>query len=174
MKTFPGNHICWSVRHVALVESLTFPGFPQKRSPCMQQMSCLKSTDASWSLWLAVNRPPMDHCGRFASNNEYYRCQQITTNSERQQKPNNINKCVRLPTYADNVALPATAATIYCMVHSKLKVQNSSTFQRTFKDPNCFFQAPKLSTKSHTLDADIKNLDCNVTLKCTVLYSPIP
>jgi len=121
VKTFPGNHIRWSVRHVALVESLTFPGFPQKRSPCMQQMSCLKSTDASWSLWLAVNRPPMDHCGRFASNNEYYRCQQITTNSERQRKPNNINKCVQLRTYADNVALPATAAAIYCRVHSKLK-----------------------------------------------------
>ena len=54
-------------------------------------------------------------------------------------------------------------------VRSKLKVQNS----RTFKDPNCIFQAPKLSTKSHILDADIQNLDCNVTLKCTVLYSPI-
>jgi len=35
-------------------------------------------------------------------------------------------------------------------------------------------QAPKLLTKSHILDADIQNLDCNVTLKCTVLYSPIP
>ena len=137
----------------------------------MQQMSCLKSTDASWSLWLAVNRPPMDHCGRFASNNEYYRCQQITTNSE-QRKPNNINKCVQLPTYADNVALPATAAAIYCRVHSKLRVQNSSTFQRTFKDPNCFFQAPKLSTKSHTLDADIQNLDCN-EVYCTVLTNTV-
>ena len=47
-------------------------------------------------------------------------------------------------------------------------------FSRTFKDPNCIFQAPKLSTKSHILDADIQNLDCNVTLKCTVLHSPIP
>ena len=46
-------------------------------------------------------------------------------------------------------------------------------FSRTFKDPNCIFQAPKLSTKSHILDADVQNLDCNVTLKCTVLYSPI-
>jgi len=51
-------------------------------------------------------------------------------------------------------------------VHSKLKEQNSSTFQ----GPNFIFQAPKLSTKSHILDADIQNLDCNVTLKCTVLY----
>ena len=59
-------------------------------------------------------------------------------------------------------------------VRSKLKVQNSSTFQGLFKDPNCIFQAPKLSTKSHILEADIQNLDCNVTLKCTVLYSPIP
>ena len=46
--------------------------------------------------------------------------------------------------------------------------------QALFKDPNCIFQAPKLSTKSHILDADIQNLDCYVTLKCTVLYSPIP
>jgi len=44
-------------------------------------------------------------------------------------------------------------------VRSKLKVQNSSTF----KDPNCIFQAPKLSTKSHILDVDIQNLDYNVT-----------
>jgi len=43
-----------------------------------------------------------------------------------------------------------------------------------FKDPNYIFQAPKLSTKSHILDMDIQNLDCNVTLKCTILYSPIP
>jgi len=50
-------------------------------------------------------------------------------------------------------------------VRSKLKVQNSSTFQRLSKDPICIFQAPKLSTKSHILDADIQNLDCNVTLK---------
>jgi len=56
-------------------------------------------------------------------------------------------------------------------VRSKLKVQNSSTFQ----GPKLrFFQAPKLSTKSHILDTDIQNLDCNVTLKCTVLCSPIP
>jgi len=41
-------------------------------------------------------------------------------------------------------------------------------FSRTFKDPNCIFQAPKLSTIRHILDADIQNLDCNVTLKCTV------
>ena len=54
-------------------------------------------------------------------------------------------------------------------VHSKLKVQNSNTFQGLFKDPNCIFQAPKLPTKSHILDAGIQNLDCNVTLKCTVL-----
>jgi len=32
--------------------------------------------------------------------------------------------------------------------------------QALFKD----FQAPKLSTKSHILVADIQNLDCNVTL----------
>ena len=44
--------------------------------------------------------------------------------------------------------------------------------QALFKDPNCIFQAPKLSTKSHILEADIQNLDCNVTPKCTVLYSP--
>ena len=55
-------------------------------------------------------------------------------------------------------------------VRSKLKIQNSTTFQGLFKDPYCFFQAPKLSTKSHILDADIQNLDCNVTLKCTALY----
>ena len=54
-------------------------------------------------------------------------------------------------------------------VHSKLKVQNSNTFQGLFKDPNCIFQAPKLPTKSYILDAGIQNLDSNVTLKCTVL-----
>ena len=48
-------------------------------------------------------------------------------------------------------------------VCSKLKVQNSST-SKTFKDPNYIFQAPKLSTKIHILDADIQNLRCNVTL----------
>ena len=36
--------------------------------------------------------------------------------------------------------------------------------QALFKDPNCIFKAPKLSTKSHILVADIQNLDCNVTL----------
>ena len=55
-----------------------------------------------------------------------------------------------------------------CRVHSKLKVQNS----RTFKDPNCIFQAPKLWTKSHILDADIQNLDCNVTLKWNQILFP--
>ena len=54
------------------------------------------------------------------------------------------------------------------VANSKYKIQ------ALFKDPNCIFQAPKLSTKSHILEADIENLDCNVTLKCTVLYSPIP
>jgi len=53
-------------------------------------------------------------------------------------------------------------------VRSKLKVQNK--IQALFKDPNCIFQAQKLLTKSHILDEDIQNLDCNVTLKCTVLY----
>jgi len=54
-------------------------------------------------------------------------------------------------------------------------VENSRyKIQALFEDPNGIFQAPKLSTKSHILDADIQNLDCNVTLKCTVLYSPIP
>jgi len=48
-------------------------------------------------------------------------------------------------------------------VCSKLEVQNSST-SKTFKDPNYIFQAPKLSTKIHILDADIQNLCCNVTL----------
>jgi len=116
----------------------------------------------------------MDHCGRFASNNEYYRCQQITTNSERQRRPNNINKCVQLPTYADNVALPATAAAIYCRVHSKLKVQNSSTFQRTFKDPNCFFQAPKLSTKPYPRRGHSKfRLQCDTEVYCTVLTNTV-
>ena len=53
-------------------------------------------------------------------------------------------------------------------VRSKLNVQNS----RTFKDPICIFQAPKLSTKSHILDADIHNLDCNVTLKWNQILFP--
>jgi len=48
------------------------------------------------------------------------------------------------------------------VANSKYKIQ------ALFKDPNCIFQAPKLSTKSHILDLDIQNLDCNVTLKCTV------
>ena len=42
-----------------------------------------------------------------------------------------------------------------------------------FKDPNCIFQAPKLSTKSHVLDADIQNLDCNEILKCTEFTNTI-
>ena len=46
-------------------------------------------------------------------------------------------------------------------VRSKLKVQNS----RTFNNPDYIFQATKLSTKNHILDADIQNLDCNVTIK---------
>jgi len=46
---------------------------------------------------------------------------------------------------------------------------------KDFQGPKLhFFQAQKLSTKSHILDMDIQNLDCNATLKCTVLYSPIP
>ena len=53
-------------------------------------------------------------------------------------------------------------------VRSKLNVQNS----RAFKDPNCIFQAPKLSTKSHILDADIHNLDCSVTLKWNQILFP--
>ena len=61
-------------------------------------------------------------------------------------------------------------------VRSKLDVQNSGTFQRLFKDPNCIFQTPKLSTKSHILDADIQNLDRNVTLVICiqVLASKLP
>jgi len=53
-------------------------------------------------------------------------------------------------------------------VRSKLNVQNS----RAFKDTNCIFQAPKLSTKSHILDADIHNLDCSVTLKWNQILFP--
>jgi len=52
-------------------------------------------------------------------------------------------------------------------VRSKLKIQNSRT-------QIAFFKHQKLSTKSHILDADIQNLGCTVTLKCTVLYSAIP
>ena len=48
------------------------------------------------------------------------------------------------------------------VANSKYKFKYIS---RTFKHPNCIFQAPKLSTKSHILDADIQNLDCNLTLK---------
>ena len=54
------------------------------------------------------------------------------------------------------------------VANSKYKIQ------ALLKDPNSIFQAPKLSTKSHILDMDVQNSDCNVTLKCTVLYSPIP
>ena len=54
------------------------------------------------------------------------------------------------------------------VANSKYKIQ------ALFEDQNCIFQAPKLLTKSHILDAYIQNSDCNVTLKYTVLYSPIP
>jgi len=40
------------------------------------------------------------------------------------------------------------------VANSKYKIQ------ALFKDPNCIFQALKLSTKSHILDTDIQNLDC--------------
>ena len=79
--------------------------------------------------------------------------------------------CLRLAAMSSSLSL---CATMTSRVRSKLKVQNSGTFQRLLKNPNCIFQAPKLSTKSHILDADIQNLDCNVTLKCTALYSTIP
>jgi len=51
------------------------------------------------------------------------------------------------------------------VANSKYKIQ---ALFKDFQGPK--LQAPKLSTKSHILDADIQNLDCNVsvTLKCTV------
>ena len=72
------------------------------------------------------------------------------------------------------VRRPSVCLSVPSMNSSQGSKQTQSTkfkhFSRTFKDPNCIFQAPKLSTKSHILDADIQNLDCNVTLKCTVAY----
>ena len=51
------------------------------------------------------------------------------------------------------------------VANSKYKIQ------ALFKGPNCIFQAPKLSTESHILDADIQNLDCKycfqVLVTCT-------
>jgi len=44
------------------------------------------------------------------------------------------------------------------VANSKYKIQ------ALFKDPNCIFQPPPLSTKSHILDAAIQNLDCSVTM----------
>jgi len=58
-----------------------------------------------------------------------------------------------------------TALTAGFIANSKYKIPKFKHFSRTFKDQNCIFQAPKLSTKSDILDADIQNLDCNVTLK---------
>jgi len=55
-------------------------------------------------------------------------------------------------------------------IHSKLKAQNSRTFQGLSRTQICLFQEPKLSTKSHILDMVLQNLECNVTQKCTVLY----
>ena len=52
------------------------------------------------------------------------------------------------------------------VANSKYKIQ------ALFKEPNCIFQAPKLSTKSHILDADIQNLDCNLTLMFKFCQSP--
>ena len=115
----------------------------------------------------------MDHCGRFASNNEYYRCQQITTNSERQ--PNNINKCVQLPTYADNVALPATAAAIYCRVHSKLKSTKFKHFSKNFQGPKLLFSSTKIiHKKPYPRRGHSKfRLQCDTEVYCTVLTNTV-
>ena len=57
------------------------------------------------------------------------------------------------------------------VANSKNKIQ--ALFE-AFQGPKLHFHAPKLSTKSYILEVDIQNLDSNVTLKCTVLYSAIP
>jgi len=52
-------------------------------------------------------------------------------------------------------------------VHSILKAENS----RTFKDLNSQFPSTKIIHKSHyILDEELQNLDCNVSLRCTILY----
>ena len=48
------------------------------------------------------------------------------------------------------------------VANSKYKIQ------ALFKGPNCIFQAPKLSTESHILDADIQNLDCKYCFQVLV------
>jgi len=58
------------------------------------------------------------------------------------------------------------------VANSKYKIQ--ALFRDFSRTQLAFFQAPKLPTKSHILDGDIQNFNYNVTLKCTVLYSPIP
>jgi len=58
-------------------------------------------------------------------------------------------------------------------VRSKLKVQNSSTFQG-LSGPKLHFSSTKIIDKKPYPRRGHSNLDCNVTLKCTVLYSPIP
>jgi len=71
---------------------------------------------------------------------------------------------------AHNVRLPGFAA------NSKYKIQ---ALFKDFKDPNCIFQAPKLSAKRHILDVDIQNLDCNILhlcdteVYCTVLTNTV-
>jgi len=54
------------------------------------------------------------------------------------------------------------------VANSKYKIQ------ALFKDPNCIFQAPKSSTKSHILDADSKFwLQCDTEVYCTVLTNTV-
>ena len=49
-------------------------------------------------------------------------------------------------------------------IHSGFIANSKYKIQALYKDQNCIFQAPKLSTKNH-IHADVQNLDCNVTLK---------
>jgi len=55
------------------------------------------------------------------------------------------------------------------VANSKHKIQ---ALFKGFQGPKLHFSSTKIIDKSHIIDADIQNLDCNVTLKCTALYSP--
>ena len=55
------------------------------------------------------------------------------------------------------------------LTHSGFVANSKYKIQALFKDPNCIFQAPKLSTKSHILDADIQKfrLQCDSEVYCS-------